>query len=57
LGPVPCGVEAHGPPERTSAPEAEAEDHGGQAGAEKSDGGLTGVAAVAEAEEDGQDEG
>ena len=30
LGPVPCGVEADGPPERAGAPEREDEDDSGQ---------------------------
>src|ERR1700691_3255495 len=57
LGPVPRGVQADGPPERAGAPEAEAEDHGGETGGEQADGGFARVVAVAEAEEDGEDEG
>src|SRR5271157_376304 len=57
LGPVPCGVEADGPPERAGAPEAEAEDQGGQASGEQSEGGLARVVAVAKAEDDGADDG
>jgi hypothetical protein len=57
LRPVPGAVEADGPPEGAGAPEAEAEDHGGQAGKEQSDGGLAGVVAVAEPKEDGEDDG
>ena len=57
LGPVPCGVEADGPPEGAGAPEAEAEDHSGESGGDEADGGLARVAAVAGAEEEGEDQG
>ena len=56
LGPVPCGVEADGPPERAGAPETEAEDHGGETGREEADGRLAGIAAVDKAEEGGEDD-
>ncbi len=52
LRPVPRGVEADGPPERTGAPEAEAEEESDKAGAEQADGGLAGIGSVAEAEEE-----
>ena len=55
LGPIPRGVESDGPPERAGTPEAEAEDHSAQSGGEQSDGRFARVAAVAEAEQDGQD--
>src|SRR5208282_5753819 len=57
LRPVPRGVEADGPPERAGAPKTEAEDQADQAGGEQSDGGLTRVAPVAEAEEEGAEDG
>ena len=50
-------MESDGPPERAGAPEAEAEDHGSETGGEQADGGFSRVVAVAEAEEDGKDEG
>jgi len=57
LSPVPRGVEADGPPERASTPQAEAEDHRGQAGREQSDRRFAWILAVAESEEDGKDDG
>ncbi len=56
LGPIPRGVEADGPPERAGAPETEEKEHGSQACGEQPDGRFTGVLAVAEAEEEGQDD-
>src|SRR5579872_2493170 len=55
--PIPRGVEANGPPQRTGAPQAETEDHPGQTGREQSDGRFARVVAVAEAEENRKDDG
>jgi len=57
LRPVPGGVETDGPPESAGAPEAEAEDHAGEAGGEQANGRLAVVIAVAEAEEEGETDG
>ena len=50
---LPPRVAADGPPERTGAPEAEAED---EAGGDQSDGRLARILAVTKTEEDRQDE-
>jgi len=57
LAPIPCAVEADGPPQRSSAPQAQAPDHASQAGGEQSDGRLPRVIAMAEAKENGEDHG
>jgi len=46
-----------GPPERAGAPEADAEDEPDQSSGKQSDGRFAGIALVAEAEEDGEDDG
>ena len=56
LRPVPRRVEADGPPERPGAPEAEAENKAGETGGEQTDGGLSGIFAVTETEEDGKND-
>ena len=43
--------------ERSPSEASETEDHAAQAGGEQSDGGFVGVVGVAEAEQDGKDEG
>src|SRR5579864_261186 len=57
LAPIPRGVKADGPPQRSSTPEAQAPDHASQAGGEQSNGRLSRVAVVAEAEENGENDG
>ena len=57
LAPIPCAVEADGPPQRSSAPQAQAPDHASQAGGEQSDGRFSWVVAMAEAKENGEDHG
>ncbi len=47
LCPIPRGVEADGPPERTGAPQAQAEDDADLSGGEQTDGRLAWVVSVA----------
>ena len=56
LRPVPGCVEADGPPERAGAPQAEAEEETDEAGGEQAERRLAGIAAVAEAEDEGEDQ-
>src|SRR5665213_2444070 len=54
LRPVPGGVEADGPPQRSGAPEAEAEEKAGETRGEQAERRLARIAAVSYAEEIGQ---
>src|SRR5271166_321808 len=57
LRPIPRGVEADSPPQRTGAPQAEAKDEADQSGGKQSHGRFADVALVAETEQEREDEG
>lgn len=57
LGPVPCGVEADGPPERAGAPQGNDENDAGEEDLEEAEGVFASVVGVGKDEERGGEEG